>query len=320
MSVILLGFEPGTLDEEYVRRVRDAAPDMKLLVTDDRAEIEAVLDQIEIAARRFPRELIASAPRLRWFQQWGAGADWLLRYPEVVEKDFVLTNTSGLHAIPISEHIIALLLALGRRLHYAIRAQTRRAWERPTTADLFELAGKTMLLLGVGAIGERTAQVASAFGMRVWGIRRNPALNVAGVEAMYGPDRLLELLPQADFVVSILPLTAETQGMIGERELRAMHPSAYIVNVGRGKVIQEQALIRALKEGWIAGAGLDVFEEEPLPADSPLWDMENVVITAHYAGLTPHYDERAMEIFLDNLERYLSGRPLRNVVDKRLGY
>lgn len=320
MSVILLGFEPGTLDEKYVQRIREIAPEMQLLVTNDRAEIEAALDEIEIAVRRLPRELIASAPRLRWFQQWGAGADWLLRYPEVREKDFVLTNTSGLHAIPISEHILAMMLAMGRRLHYAVRAQSRRTWERPATTDLFELAGKTMLLLGVGAIGERTAQLASALGMRVWGIRRNPALSVAGVEAMYGPDRLLELLPQADFVVVILPLTEETQGMIGERELRAMRPTAYIINVGRGGVIQEQALIRALQEGWIAGAGLDVFAEEPLPADSPLWDMENVVLTAHYAGLTPHYDARAMEIFLDNLERYVSGKPLRNVVDKRLGY
>jgi len=131
---------------------------------------------------------------------------------------------------------------------------------------------------------------------------------------------LLGLLPEADFVVLTVPLTHETQGMIGERELRAMKPTAYLVNIGRGGTVQERALIRALQEGWIAGAGLDVFETEPLPEDSPLWDMDNVIITAHYAGATPHYNERAMAIFLDNLRRYRAGEPLRNVVDKRLGY
>ncbi|MGC8782588.1 MAG: NAD(P)-dependent oxidoreductase, partial [Anaerolineae bacterium] len=135
-----------------------------------------------------------------------------------------------------------------------------------------------------------------------------------------GPDRLLEVLPLADLVVLTIPLTPETSHLIGERELRAMKPTAYIFNIGRGGTMDEAALIRALREGWIAGAGLDVFEKEPLPADSPLWQMENVIITAHYAGATPHYNERAMAIFLDNLRRYRAGEPLRNVVDKTLGY
>jgi phosphoglycerate dehydrogenase-like enzyme len=152
------------------------------------------------------------------------------------------------------------------------------------------------------------------------GVRRNPERGAAGVEAMFGPNRLLDVLPEADFVVITAPLTDETRGMIGERELRAMRPTAYIVNIGRGGIVDEDALICALQEGRIAGAGLDVFETEPLPEDSPLWKMENVVITAHYAGATPHYDERAMAIFLDNLRRYKAGEPLRNVVDKKLGY
>jgi phosphoglycerate dehydrogenase-like enzyme len=129
-----------------------------------------------------------------------------------------------------------------------------------------------------------------------------------------------KLLPEADFVVLTIPMTHETQGLIGEPELRAMKPTAFIINIGRGGTIQEQVLIRALQEVWIAGAGLDVFETEPLPADSPLWDMENVIITSHYSGLTPHYHERAMDIFLDNLRRYQASEPLRNVVDKELGY
>ena len=137
---------------------------------------------------------------------------------------------------------------------------------------------------------------------------------------MYSPGDLPALLPQADYLVITAPLTEETKARIGETELRAMKPAAVVVNVGRGGVIDEPALVRALREGWIGGAGLDVFAVEPLPADSPLWDMENVIVTPHHAGSTPHYDARAMEIFLDNLKRYVAGEPLRNVVDKRLGY
>jgi len=321
MSTMLLAFEPGTLPEAQLAEAQAAAPEMRVLVTRDREEIVAALDDVEIAVGGFPHDLLAKAPRLRWFQQWGAGADWLLRHPEAVELDFVLTNASGVHAVPISEHILAFLLAFARGLHRSVRAQDRREWsEMNGRGTIFELAGKTMVLIGVGAIGQRTALLASALGMRVWGVRRYPTVPAPGVAAMYGRDQLLDLLPEANFVVLAVPLTHETQGMIGERELRAMKPTSIIVNIGRGGTIQESALIRALEEGWIAGAGLDVFETEPLPAASPLWKMDNVIITSHYAGITPHYHARALEIFLDNLQRYRAGEPLRNVVNKRLGY
>jgi phosphoglycerate dehydrogenase-like enzyme len=319
MTTILLGFDPGTLSEAQLAEVQEAAPDMQILVTEGREEIESVLDEIEIAFGSFPRDLLPRARNLRWLQQWGAGADWLLRHPEAVELNFVLTNTSGVHAIPVSEHILAFLLAFGRGLHLAIRAQQRHEW-KGSDRGRFELAGKTMVLVGVGAIGERTAEMAAALGMRVLGVRRDPTVGAPGVEAMFGPHQLMDLLPEADFVVLTVPLTHETQGMIGERELRAMKQTAYVVNTGRGGTIREPALIRALQEGWIAGAGLDVFETEPLPDDSPLWAMDNVIITSHCADVTPHYGERATEIFLDNLQRYRAGDPLRNVVDKRIGY
>ena len=326
MSVILFGWKPGMLSESQVAQIKQLAPDMDLLVTEDRAQIEASLDEIEIAARRFPHDLIHKAPKLRWLQQWGAGADWLLRHTDVAELDVIVTNASGVHPIQITEHILAFLLAFSRQLHYAIRAQGRREWRRPSRDDFFtdhpffELASKTMVLIGVGAIGTRTAEIANAMGMRVLGVRRNPENRVPGIDAMYSPAQLLNVLPEADFVVITVPLTPETQGMIGEAELRAMKPTAYIVNIGRGGTIQEEKLVQALQEEWIAGAGLDVFETEPLPEDSPLWDMENVILTAHYAGLTPHYEERAMAIFVENLERYMNGQPLRNVVDKKLAY
>jgi phosphoglycerate dehydrogenase-like enzyme len=319
-KTILLGFKAGELAEMQRQAIQAIAPDYRLLITDERDEIEKALDEIEIAARSFPRDLLPKARRLRWFQQWGAGADWLLRYPEAAGLDFVLTNTSGIHAIQISEHILAFLLAFARRLPEAVRNQLHKRWHRPSGDEFFELAGKTLLLVGVGAIGERTAQIAKALGMRVWGVRRDPASGAPDVEAVYGPDQLLDLLPRADMVVLTVPLTRETRGMIGERELRAMKTSAYVVNIGRGGTIQEDALVRALCEGWIAGAGLDVFEREPLPQDSPLWEFSNVIITSHIAGLTPHYDERALEVFQENLRRYQAGEPLYNVVDKKLGY
>jgi phosphoglycerate dehydrogenase-like enzyme len=320
MSILLMGFEPDKLSEAQRKRIQQAAPDMQVMVLHNRDEIEAVLDEIEIAACNFPHDLIARAPRLRWVQQWSAGADWLLRYPEVTELDFVLTSTSGMHATQATEHVLAFLLAFSRRLHVAIRAQSNHTWiPQNQQAGLFELAGKAMLLVGVGAIGRQTAQVAAAFGMRVLGLRRAPT-TPPGVEAMFAPHQLHQVLPQADLVVLTAPLTRETWGMIGESELRAMKPDAYLINVGRGGLVQEKALIRALREGWIAGAGLDVFEHEPLPANSPLWDMDNVIITSHYAGMILDYDERALDIFLDNLHRYRAGLPLCNVVDKKRGY
>jgi len=320
MKTMLLGFEPNTLSANELAQIQALVPDMHLLVTTDRQAIEAALATIEIAVKQFPQALMTQAPRLRWFQQWGAGADWLLNHPEVAASALVVTTGSGVHAIPISEHILAYLFAFARALPKAIRSQTQHIWQQPEWSRIFELAGKTMVLIGVGAIGERTALMAHGLGMRVLGVRQNADVSTPGVEAMFAPDALLDVLPQADFVVITAPLTEATRGLIGEAALQAMKTTAYLVNIGRGGVIDEPALVRALQAGRLAGAGLDVFANEPLPPDSPLWAMENVIITGHYAGATPIYDERAMAIFLDNLRRYRAGEPLRNVVDKTLGY
>lgn len=320
MSVLLLAFAPEEVDPSCLDQVRALAPDLRVAVTRQRAEIEAMLDEIEIAAGQVPHDLVVKAPRLRWFQQWGAGADWLLRHPEAAGQEFILTNASGVHTIPISEQIIGTLLMFARGLHGAVRAQVRREWWRPPSAELFELAGKTMLLVGVGAIGARTAALANALGMRVEGIRKNSSRAVDGVAEMYGSDQLQERLARADVVVLTVPLSKATQGLIGAAELRAMKPTSYLINIGRGGTVDQPALVQALAERKIAGAALDVFAEEPLPADSPLWTMEQVIITAHYAGATPLYNARAMAIFLDNLQRYRTGAPLRNQVDKHAGY
>ncbi len=320
--MILLAFEPDTLSEQQLARIRDLVPEeTELVVTRDKGEIEAIIEDIQIAAGWFPLGLLPRASNLRWFQQWAAGADWLMDHPQAAEMDFVLTNVSGIHSVQASEHIFALLLAFARDLPQAIRAQQQQRWVSYDQHEhLFELVDRTMALIGIGSIGERTAQIATAMGMHVLGVRRDPTVGAAGVENMFSPDQLLDLLPRADFVVLTVPLTEETRGMIAEEELRAMKSTAYLINVGRGGTVDEDALLEALQEGWIAGAGLDVFETEPLSEDSPLWQVNNLIITSHYAGVTPHYHERALEVFLDNLRRYYSSVPLRNVVDKELGY
>ncbi|MFW6082993.1 MAG: D-2-hydroxyacid dehydrogenase [Chloroflexota bacterium] len=322
MRTILVALESNSLTAEQIERIREVAPqDTSVVMTRDREEIQSILDQIEIVAGWFPADMIPQAPNLRWYQQWSAGADWLLRHPEVAQEDFVLTSTSGIHAIQITEHIFALLLAFARELPRALEAQKDREWI-PSRAHehLFELAGKTMVLIGVGSIGRRTARVAQAIGMRVLSVRRDPTVDTPGVEAVFGPDEPLDLLPEADIVVLTVPLTEETRGLIAAGELRAMKQTSILVNVGRGGVVDEEALVLALEEGRIAGAGLDAFETEPLPEDSPLWTLDNVIITSHYAGITPNYHERALGVFLDNLQRHVAGEPLQNIVDKELGY
>ncbi len=320
MKTVLIGMEPDWISDQQLAEVDALVPDADVLVTRERAEMDAALEEIEIAAGLIPREIIMDAPNLRWFQQFGAGADWLLDHPEAVDKPFLLTNASGIHGIPISEHIFALLLTFARQLHQVLDAQARREWEVPPGETLFELAGKIILLVGVGAIGRRTARLAQAFGMRVVGVRRDPSQSEPHVDEMVGPERLGALLPEADVVVLTVPLTEETHHMIEANALRRMKSTAYLINIGRGGTVDEESLVEALRAGEIAGVGLDVFETEPLPEDSPLWEMDNVLITPHYSGSTPHYFERFLGIFLDNLHRFQRGEPLRNVVDKALGY
>jgi len=320
MTTILIALKESDVAAAKIARIRSIMPEANLVFTERQEEIEPLLGEITIAVGQFPIACISRAPKLRWFQQWGAGTEWLLRHPEIAGLDFILTNASGVHAIPISEHILSFMLAFARRLPGAFLAQTRHEWERADDSPAFELAGKTMLLVGVGAIGKRTAHISNALGMHVIGVRRDPLKIIAGIERMIGPEGLEQALPEADFVVLTIPLTAETSGIFNRHLFQRMKSTAYLINIGRGGTVDENDLIDALKSGKIAGAGLDVFANEPLPASSPLWELPNVIITGHYSGETPYYDDRAMDIFIDNLERFASGKAMRNVVDKNRGY
>ncbi|OGP50890.1 MAG: hypothetical protein A2Y79_14255 [Deltaproteobacteria bacterium RBG_13_43_22] len=312
----------ATLNERILERIRQAAPDAELIIIKDKKDWEEraheFVSKAVVVFGRLPFARYRELPNLRWVQQDFAGTDWLLNFPDLIEKDFILTNASGVHAIPIAEHILAMMLALARDFPYSLRKQRDHQWRR--RGRVVELDGTTLGVIGLGKIGEKTAEKAKGLNMRVLAIRRNPERSSPYVDEMYGTEGIGEILSQSDWVVIAAPMTPETRGMIGEKELMSMKKSASIINIARGSIIQEKALIKALQEGWIAGAGLDVFETEPLPEDSPLWDMEQVIITGHYAGSTPFYFDRVMEIFLENLKRYQNGEPLINVVDKQRGY
>ncbi len=292
----------------------------EIVETTDRERIAEVADRVVVAAGTVRPDLLRNMPRLEWYQQWGAGADWLKRHPWAQEAPFVLTNTSGIHPIQIGEHVFATLLGLVRRLPDSIRAQQEREWFNPSDESMGELAGSRMLVCGYGAIGQRIAELARAFGMTVDVISRTGPDASPGIERVGRQSDLTVFLADADAVVVTVPLTGETEHMFGSRAFAVMKPTAWLVNIGRGGVVDEAALLAALRSGELAGAALDVFQEEPLPTDSPLWGAPNLLITGHYAGATSEYDARALAVFRDNIERFVSGEPLVNVVDKRKGY
>jgi phosphoglycerate dehydrogenase-like enzyme len=313
----------ATLTEHYLEAIRKAAPEAELIIIRNQEEWEQqsreIASKVEVFFGHRPDAWFHEMPNLRWAQRTGAGNDWLLESPDIAESNLIVTKASGVTAIPIAEHILALVFTLSRDIQRSMRRQIKHKWE-DIRSYMTEIDGTTMGLIGVGSIGEKTAEKAKGLNMQVLGLRRHPERTVPYVDRMYGPDGLLELLSQSDWVVIAAAMTSETKGMIGEGELKAMKESAHIINIARGPIIQEKALVRALQEGWIAGAGLDVFEHTPLPEDSPLWEMENVVITPHHAGATPYKLDRLVEIFTENLRRYQADEPLLGVVDKRLAY
>ena len=313
-----------SLPASYVERIRAVSTRVTILQSRDEQEALALAKDADILlAGFFSPELFKATKRLKWIQTLFAGVDAFL-YPEVVKSSVVITNAGGVNSIPVSEQVVGMMLCLNRKLHLFMRNQTERKWKTSDMDLIFrmeELSGKTAGIVGLGRIGSEIAKKAKCLGMRVIAARRNPSAPKPDyVDKIVSPENLEELLADSDFVIIQIPLTKDTQGMLGEKQLRRMKPTAYLVNASRGDVIKEDELIKALKEGWIAGAALDTFATEPLPEDSPLWDMTNVIITPHVAGLTPRYMERLTDLFCENLRRFLNGESLINVVDKTRGY
>jgi len=299
--------EPVTGDEETPEEAK--------------ARLDEVLARSEVILSNpvVPGNILERAPNLRWLQLTSAGADRLMDAPVVRSSQVKVTTASGIHAVPISEYVIGAMIAFAKGFPRALRAQAERLWN-PYMPE--ELEGKTVGILGAGAIGSRVAELARALGMRVLAVRRSVGASQKGDRGVeYLPrSELPYLLGESDYVVIAVPLTPDTRRMMGETELRSMKPTSVLINIARGAVIDENALTRALKQGWIAGAALDVFEQEPLPPESELWGLANVLLTPHISGGTPRYMERAVGLFCDNLRHYLDGEPLLNVVDPARGY
>lgn len=264
------------------------------------------------------RPMFGQARNLRWIHALTAGVESLL-FPESINSPVLLSNSKGIHGIPMAEHVLGLMLSFTRRLNQFHRQQAQHVWHRPAAEELPEINGKTMAVVGLGAIGHEIAKKAKAMDMKVIAARREMTQEPF-VDRLYRPEQLLEMLAEADFVVVTLPLTDQTKQLFGREQFAAMKSSAYFINVSRGGVVQEDLLIEALRENRIAGAGLDVFAEEPLPASSPLWDMSNVIITPHMSAISPVYFDRALQLFARNLACYLEGKPLPTLIDKQRGY
>jgi phosphoglycerate dehydrogenase-like enzyme len=319
-SAILLAVDPAAVTLDHIERVAALAPGREILVGPAADLAGRDHDRIEIGYGSLPPDRLLALPRLRWFQQWAAGAEWLVGWPQAAERDFVLTSASGVSAAVVVEQVFGCVLSLTRRLPDAWAFKEQKVWRKPPPDRFAELAGKTLLVAGLGAIGSRVARAAGGFDVRVLGIRRDSRLEAVGVERTGGPGDLHAFLPEADVVVSALPHTRETVRFFSADAFARMKPGAIFVSVGRGKVVDEPALISALESGALAGAAMDVFETEPLPAESPLWSIGTAIVTPHWGAAFPGRFERTMELFLDNLARFMSGRTLRNVVDKRRGY
>jgi phosphoglycerate dehydrogenase-like enzyme len=292
-----------------------AAPAIAFHALADRADLESRIADAEIVAGLVPEESFAKAANLKWIHSWQAGPDPQL-FPAMVESPVVLTCSKGNGAIPLAEHAMMLMLMLNRNAVLWLESQRDRKWERRVHG---ELTGLTCGIIGAGHSGRDLALKAKAFHMRVVGVRRHPKPE-ANFDEMFGPDQLHEQLSQSDFVVMTAPLTPETAGMLGEAEFRAMKPTAHYICFSRGGIADDDALLRALNEGWIAGAGLDAHSIEPLPPDSPFWTAPNTLVTPHNGATSTMREERGYRIFLDNLRRYVAGEPFFNLVDKRLGY
>jgi phosphoglycerate dehydrogenase-like enzyme len=283
-------------------------------------DLPALLKTIDaIVAYDLPPDLRALAPRLRWVQLFHAGVDGVWQ-PYLADSDLVVTTVSGTHPIAMTEFVLGVLLYFAKRLGVFREQQLRHEW-RKEVVD--ELHGATVAIVGYGKIGQALAETLRGLGMRVIGVRRTPdpvASTPPAIAALYAPDDVARALAEARYAVSILPRTPETEGFWTDATLALLPPGAVFVNVGRGRTVDEAALLRALHSGRLAGAGLDVFATEPLPPDSPLWDEPNVLVVPHTGSETIHYTDRALPIVADNLRRFAAGEPLSNVMDKHLRY
>ena len=279
-------------------------------------DFDAMLAQADVifGIVLFPENLLQRAPKLRWVHIGGTGIDLYLSIG-IFDGGITVTNSRGSLAIPIAEHVLAFMLMLARDAQRLLDNKRNRLWDTFLTQ---ELRDRTVGIIGLGAIGSEVARLTRGLGMRVLATRLSATRResgISGLDELYPPSELHQMLAESDYVIVAVPLTEETRNMISEAELSTMKSTACLINIARGKIVDQFALIKALKEGWIAGAGLDVFDYEPLPTDSELWELPNVYLSSHAAGATDRRSERILGLFCDNLRRYLAGEQMLNVID-----
>lgn len=317
-------FELWTAPAWFSERLRKEFPQLLVAHLPDYKNLTEEIRDAEVFVGWSLRvEQVAAAKRLRWVHSTAAAVHQLLS-PELLAGDVVLTNATQVHGPVVAEHALALILALAKRIPSAVKLQQRGVWgqaamweERPRPR---EFAGATLGAIGLGSIGGELVRLARGIGMKVVAAREHPEKGTGGADAVYGPEQLEQVLGQSNYVVLAAPLTEKSRGLMNAERLAQMKPEAFLINVSRGALVDEAALAAALEKHTIAGAALDVFATEPLPAESPLWRLENLLITPHTAAVTERLWERHYELFADNLRRYLAGQPLRGVVDKARGY
>ena len=308
------------MNEGFLERQRErlaALSEKARFVAYDGALVERLPEADALCGTTPPVEVLDRCERLRWVHVRSAGVNPRL-VAALATRGITMTKGSGAFDVAIAEHVLAMVFAFSRNLTGFLRNQLKRRWDRDAT--VLQIERKTLGIYGMGSIGTELARKAHALGMRVYGIALHERPAPSFVEALWTPDRLADLLRVSDFLAVCVPLTPETEGLFGEREFRLMKRTAYFFNIGRGKTVVQEALIAALRNGEIAGAGLDVMDPEPLPPESPLWEMENVLLTPHISGTSDETERRADTIALENIRRFLAGEPLKNVVDPVHGY
>ena len=301
--------EPGAL-----RPGQKAAPDRA-----GGASLDDLLGDAEVVlgARRIPINMASRAPQLRWVQLPMAGIEWFHTADIWTNERIAITTAAGVSSPAVAEWVLTAMLWLAKDAPRLWEAKERHEWSR---FNLGQLRGKTLGVIGYGAIGQEVARLGAAFGMEVLAVKRRVRPDERLPAWVLPLERLHDVLPRCDYVVLTVPATDGTKGLIGAKELALMRPSARLINIARGDVVDEAALIAALRKGRLAGAGLDVFQQEPLPKDSLLWELPNVFMSSHIAGLFEEYDDRLVDLFTANLRRYLDGAPLKNAVDRAAGY
>lgn len=304
----------GSFSDDDRSRAAALAPQFTLEFTDHPADVDT--GRVIAVAGSVPPADFGRLPELRWIHSWAAGPDAAI-FPELVSSSVVLTSSAGNGGVPLAEHSMMLLLMLDREALLWVSAQQEHRWGRHRHS---ELMGSTIGIYGLGNAGKDLALKAQAFHMRVLGLRRNATVPVDGVDELYGPDQLKEFVSRCDHVVITAALTPETRNAFDADVFAAMKPTANLVCISRGGIVVDDDLLQALRDGQLRAAGLDAHGIEPLPSDSPFWDLPNVIVTPHNGATTPGTARRGVEIFLDNLSRFADDRPLHNVVDKELGY